>query len=630
MKFSTQIKTLALVAGMMFANMELFALDVTTTAGGQLSSKIDPSEKLTITELSVTGPLNGADILYIREMAGAGYESSSTTDGKLVSLNLKNASIVDGGEYYKNQMSIANTIGKYMFNKCKNLTTLVLPDGITEIAASAMATDGPSVTELNIPASVANIGTSAFGGLKALTKVTFSEGSALKTIGNSAFSISNGVLADITLPNSVESIGNSVFTYSKLTKFTFPTSLKSIGNLVFQNVETLAEISEIPASLEVLGDNVFQGTSIAAVKVNSGNTHFKVDKNVLYNFDKTIAIWLPAKSTQATVVIPATVTEIKGSAFFGCENLIHISLPQGLTTINGAAFKQSGIIAITLPASLTTLNGSSQFEKCADLKYFCMKGTIEKLTSMMLQNCPNLSIMAFENATAPHFYKKSIDGCADNVTLYAPEASLEAYKSAIETGDAGSGTPGPATDKTVTYESLDMLTLYDFMNNNIGHAIGTGTSTDGNLAGESIKKADVTFTCTDGLTPTRYFYVASRGNELQVYKNGTFTLTADEGKYIKAVHFVFGNSQTGLTADSGTYADGTWTGSAKSVTFSTTGTRYIYTIVFETEEGTPTAVQTIEAAKAPASNEIYDILGNKVNLMQKGNVYIIDGKKYFK
>lgn len=45
---------------------------------------------------------------------------------------------------------------------------------------------------------------------------------------------------------------------------------------------------------------------------------------------------------------------------------------------------------------------------------------------------------------------------------------------------------------------------------------------------------------------------------------------------------------------------------------------------------TPSAVQTVEAAKAPASNEIYDILGNKVNLMQKGNVYIIDGKKYFK
>ena len=567
MKIFTRMKSLALMAGLMlFASSAMFALDVTTTAGGQLAEKIDPSVKLTTTELSVTGPLNGADILYIREMAGAGYESSSTTDGKLVSLNLKNASIVDGGEYYKNQMCIANTIGKYMFNKCKNITTLVLPDGITEIAASAMATDGPSVTELNIPASVTNIGSSAFSGLTALTKVTFSEGSVLKTIGNSAFAIYGGVLADITLPNTVESLGNSVFTYSKLTKFTFPTSLKSLGNLVFQNVETLAEISEIPASLETIGDNVFQGTSIAAVTVNSGSTHFVVNKKVLYNKDQTIVYWLPSKSDQSTVILPATVTEIKGSAFFGCENLIHISLPQGLTTINGAAFKQSGIIAVTLPASLTTLNGSSQFEKCADLKYFCMKGTIDKLTSMMLQN----------------------------------EASLDAYKSAIETGDAGSGTPGPATDKTVTYETLDQLTLYDFMNNNIGHAIGTGTSTDGNLAGESIKKADVTFTCTDGLTATRYFYVASRGNELQVYKNGTFTLTADEGRVIKGVHFVFGNSQTGLSADSGTYADGTWTGSAKSVTFSTTGSRYIYTIAFETADET-SGIEAVNAGAAKAA-----------------------------
>ena len=44
-----------------------------------------------------------------------------------------------------------------------------------------------------------------------------------------------------------------------------------------------------------------------------------------------------------------------------------------------------------------------------------------------------------------------------------------------------------------------------------------------------------------------------------------------------------------------------------------------------------TDVQTVEAAaKAPASNAIYDILGNKVNLLQKGNVYIIDGKKVLK
>lgn len=44
-----------------------------------------------------------------------------------------------------------------------------------------------------------------------------------------------------------------------------------------------------------------------------------------------------------------------------------------------------------------------------------------------------------------------------------------------------------------------------------------------------------------------------------------------------------------------------------------------------------TDVQAVEAAdKAPASKEIYNIMGGKVNLMLKGNVYIVNGKKYLK
>ena len=44
-----------------------------------------------------------------------------------------------------------------------------------------------------------------------------------------------------------------------------------------------------------------------------------------------------------------------------------------------------------------------------------------------------------------------------------------------------------------------------------------------------------------------------------------------------------------------------------------------------------TGVKTVDAAeKASATGAIYDINGNRVNLMQKGNVYIVDGKKIVK
>ena len=129
--------------------------------------------------------------------------------------------------------------------------------------------------------------------------------------------------------------------------------------------------------------------------------------------------------------------------------------------------------------------------------------------------------------------------------------------------------------------------IYDFLNNNMGLPIGDSQNLDaGNLAGKSIVKGDVTFTCTDGNTATRYFST-NKGNQLQVFKNGTFTLSAAEGKAIKTVSLTFVNSQTGLTVDSGTYEAGEWTGSASSVTFSAAGSRYIYCIDFTVGDPEP-------------------------------------------
>ena len=52
----------------------------------------------------------------------------------------------------------------------------------------------------------------------------------------------------------------------------------------------------------------------------------------------------------------------------------------------------------------------------------------------------------------------------------------------------------------------------------------------------------------------------------------------------------------------------------------------LYPISITTE---PTGIAEVNAVKVKNAG-IYDLYGNKVNLMQKGNVYIIDGMKYFK
>ncbi len=182
----------------------------------------------------------------------------------------------------------------------------------------------------------------------------------------------------------------------------------------------------------------------------------------------------------------------------------------------------------------------------------------------------------------------------------------------------------------------DFHDVFDFLNNNTGHAVGQGTSTDGNLAGESITKGSSTFTCTDGKSATRLFYVASKGNHLQIFKDGTFTITAAEGKAVKAVSVTFQTSQTGLTANVGTYDAGLWTGNNSSVTFSAAGTRYIYSIDVTTgdkDEDTDktTGVSEVKAqtpAVKAAQQGVYDLTGRRINATQlKSGLYIINGKK---
>ena len=72
---------------------------VTLDEAGTLSNFILDGKKYTIKNLTIIGPLNGADLRLLRDMAGADYDKK-TTGGKLEVLDLKEAIFVSGGPWY--------------------------------------------------------------------------------------------------------------------------------------------------------------------------------------------------------------------------------------------------------------------------------------------------------------------------------------------------------------------------------------------------------------------------------------------------------------------------------------------------------------------------------------------------
>ena len=102
---------------------------------GTLPDRIDASKKYLITNLKLVGEINGTDWKMIREMAGKD-EWDTPTNGMLSVLDLLDAKIVEGGDYYFDHTGCYTSndkIGDYAFFGCSGLTSLTLPSGVTEI-----------------------------------------------------------------------------------------------------------------------------------------------------------------------------------------------------------------------------------------------------------------------------------------------------------------------------------------------------------------------------------------------------------------------------------------------------------------------------------------------------------------
>ncbi len=432
-------------------------LTVTTTEAGTLANLIDATAKATTTSLKVNGPLNGADILFLRQMMTAGLKSSETYEGVLAELDLSDATIVASEDlYYQtskvNYSTTDNEIGDWMFNKCNTLTSIKLPKTVTRIGQNAflrleslVSVELPealvtidksafsyssAIAELDFPATLDSIMTYAFQSATGLKKISFANGATLRYVGESAFNYCTNLEA-AELPATVEVIGASAFSGdAALTRFTFPASLKELGNNVFQTCTSLSEVSEIPAGVTTLGYGIFQGAPLSTISVSKDNTSYEVMDNVLFNAGKTILMYMPMNCGKTTYTIPSTVTEILNFAFYKVATLKELYLNEGLTTIKNTAFSQTGLETLVIPSTVTTIS-SYMLEGCPSLTGVTILGTISDVPANAFRESANMTRIAFAQATPPTFVRNSFYGNPETIYVYVPAESIPAYETAM-------------------------------------------------------------------------------------------------------------------------------------------------------------------------------------------------------
>jgi outer membrane protein OmpA-like peptidoglycan-associated protein len=204
-----------------------------------------------------------------------------------------------------------------------------------------------SLSSITIPASVQSIGQFAFYYAQSLETVSISQGSQLTSIGASAFS-RVPALTSITIPASVTTIGISAFAVSAaLMEVNFLGNTPTVGSNAFSRVASGAK-AKIGYSATGFGDtgDLWNGLLVEANLVfdgdyvcTTGELRSQNDTSAAYTVINYVVTdgW----DCGGAVVITEGVTSIGSSAFdkyYDAQTITSITIPATVTSLQETAF----------------------------------------------------------------------------------------------------------------------------------------------------------------------------------------------------------------------------------------------------------------------------------------------------
>ncbi len=406
-----------------------------------------------VTERTASNSSKSANVAKVTRIAGYAFKNSKATVVKLTQeLNIYESAFVgsDVTDFYVNQKwSEANTL----YHLCQYVNV-----HYTDKVDKLLTDEGITADGIIYCVHGDYVSISCNSKKKTIVVPETIDGYPVKEID--PFGFQDCRVETIKLPDTIEVIREGAFYNTNISEINLPDSLRFIGGVAFANTDELTNI-DIPASVEAIQLNVFMGSAVTDINVDSRNKYYTDVDGVLFNKDKTTLITYPCAKKDSSYTVPSSVKEIAESAFSysllktlnvlgtvekigsgafeGSGNLETLNLGKGIKEIgNGVFVYCNSLKTLTIPDGIKTIGDEQSGEPyygiaaCRKLETLVLPASIEYVS---IVDCPALKTIVYKGS--PEQWKKvvvSAFGELDNVQIVYGGESCDKVGHSYEDG----------------------------------------------------------------------------------------------------------------------------------------------------------------------------------------------------